>query len=784
MKKYYPKKHFPLWLLLLFIGYPVIAQQTLFTGTINNENNDPVANAMVTIKEQPGILTFTDNDGKFSIPGEKGQVLEVTTRDQLHKSIRLEEDQIVILLNKKDGLIPIGNRQEVRKEELTSAIGIIKADELTKISAINPANALYGKIPGLTVLQNGGTNWNSEPDIYIRGIETFGIGKFVNTKVLTIVDGFERPVSSLSLAEIESIAVLKDAAALAMYGLRGANGVLLVTTRRGTGKGLSVDVNYEHSITKAFRLPDFLDANGYASSVNQAIVNDGFDPLFSQPELNRFQTGNSPYLYPDVNWIDESLRNFGAGNKFSISFQEQSNSVRYFTLLNYDEEQGLFGPANNNDGYSTQISGNKFNFRSNIEMDLSRTTRFTLNLAGNLGNSTRPGTENDETDIINAVYTIPSVAFPVKTYNNEWGGTSSYDNNPVGLISARGYSERGRRELMTDFLLEQKLNKLIEGLSAEGFVSFDKSFDYQDNYTKLFQYEQLSPILDPATFAVTDTAETLLGTNTSLTFTSIPVSQWRRTTYGLDLKYSKDWEDNKFNSMLLFQSEELIRTGRNNTFRHLLAAGNVHYSKAGKYFADLAMSYNGTNTLPKNSRAGLFPALSFAWKISDEEWFSGNRVFDYLKFRASWGMSGNDQVIQNIDQNVFTSAKGYNFGANNNNAGGYREGRLASSPLSYETSYKTNFGFEGTLLGMLDLNMDVFYNTRKGILVETIGSVSGALGVDPAYNSSGIVNNKGFELGLNLFDNKGNLTYHINGQLSGSRNQIVEMLEVYNLKNT
>jgi len=779
MKKYSIQKQLYLWLILLLINYPGIAQQKLFTGTINDENDNPVRNARITIKEQPGMIIFTDDNGKFNIPGEKGQILEVMTRDQHYRSLRLEEDQIVLSLNKNDALIPVGNRLELRKEELTSAIGIVRADELVKSSVINPANSLYGKIPGLTVLQNGGTNWNNDPDIFVRGVETFGIGNFINTNILTLVDGFERPLSSLSLAEIESVAVLKDAAALAVFGLRGANGVLLVTTKRGTGNGLSVDVNYEHGITKAFRLPEFLDAHGYASAVNQAHVNDGLDPLYSQVELDRFQSGSSPYLYPDVNWIDESLRDFGSGNKFSISFQEQANTVRYFAVLNYDEEQGLLGPVNENTGYNTQISGNKFNFRANIDMDLTRSTKFTLNLAGNLGNSYRPGTENDETDIFKAIYTIPSAAFPVKTYNDAWGGTSAYDNNPVGLISASGYSEKGRRELMTDFLLERKLDNLIKGLSAGGFVSFDKSFDYQDSYSRLFQYEQITPILDPVTYAITDTAETSLGTTTTLAFNSIPVSQWRRTTFGANLRHSTDWEDNKLSSMLLLQSEELIRTGRNNTFRHRLAAGNIHYSKAGKYFADLAMSINGTNTLPEGSRTGFFPALSLAWKMSDEEWFNANQIFDNLKLRASWGLSGNDQVIQNINLNAFTPGGPYYFGANNNPTGGYSEGRLASNPLTYETSYKSNFGIDASMLGMLDLTLDLFYNKRKGILVETAGSVSRVLGVDPAFSSSGIVNNKGFELGLNIYDNKGDFTYHLDGQLSYARNQIVEMLEEY-----
>ena len=328
MKIYHSKKHLYLWLLLLLINYPAFSQQKMFTGTINDETGYPVVNSMVNFKDQPGIRVFTDNEGKFSITGLTGELLEVTTRDQRYRILRTVTDQIAVTMTENDRLIPIGNRMELRKEEVTSAIGVVRADELTKSSVMNPANALYGKIPGLTVLQNGGPNWNTSPDIFIRGIETFGIGSFVNTNILTIVDGFELPISSLSLAEIESVAVLKDAAALAMYGMRGANGVLLVTTRRGTGKGLTVNVNYDHGITQAFRLPEFKDAYGYASAVNQALVNDGSPERYSQTELDRFRSGSSPYFYPNVNWMKESLNDFASMDKFNVSFQEQASSVR------------------------------------------------------------------------------------------------------------------------------------------------------------------------------------------------------------------------------------------------------------------------------------------------------------------------------------------------------------------------------------------------------------------------------------------------------------------------
>jgi TonB-linked SusC/RagA family outer membrane protein len=779
MKKNYSKKHLYLWLFLLLITFHGFSQQKVFTGSVNDKTGSPISYALIYIKEIPGVKVFTDKDGKFSISGEIGQQLEVKTRDNRYKSLKIENDQIFVTINSNDELIPLGYRMELRKEEVTSAIGLVKADELSHISAWNPANALFGKLPGLTVLQNGGTNWNNDPNLFIRGTETYAIGSVVNNNILMIVDGFERPVSSLSLIEIESVAVLKDAAALAMYGMRGANGVLLITTKRGTGKGLSVDMNYEHGITKAFRLPDFLDSYGYATAVNQARSNDGLTPLYSAPELDRFKSGESPFLYPNVNWLNESLRDFGSSDKFSISFQEQASAIRYFTLVNFINEKGLLGPVNKNEGYSTQIGAYKFNFRSNVEINLSKSTKFTVNLAGNIGESNRPSSAIDESDVFSAIYNTPSAAFPVKTNNNRWGGKATFNTNPVAMISAQGYTVKGQREIMTDFILEQKLDNLLRGLSAEAGFSFDKSFNYLDTRTKQFQYEQLSPILDPVTGAITNTVATLYGTNTTLSFSSSVPLQRQRTTAIVNLKHSVRWNDNRLLSSLLFQSEELILTGQYNTFRHLLAGGNVHYSKAGKYFADMSLSYNGTNLLPENNRFGFFPAISLGWNMANEKWLVDNHSIQTLKIRMSWGMSGNDQIIQNLSKSAFVGAAGYYFGVNNTSNSGFREGRLASSPLTYETSYKTNLGIDAGLFNMLDLNFDAFYNKRKGILAETSGTTSGILGVNPPYSSVGIVTNKGFELGFNFYDNKGDFTYNLGGQISYTKNKIVDMLEVY-----
>lgn len=779
MEKNNSIKYMYLWVILFLITLPGLAQQKLITGMVTDGSNRPIPDASVTIREQPGVLVFTGNDGSFSIMAESGQILEVKTSDNHYKSQILGGQQVNLIITPGDELVPVGNRMQLRKEELTSAIGFASNADISKSSVWNPANALYGKIPGLTVLENGGPVWSNDPDMFIRGVETFGIGSFKNTNILTIVDGFERPISSLSMAEIENITVLKDAAALAMYGIRGANGVLLVTTKKGSSSKLSIDINYEKGITKAFRLPEFLDAYGYANAVDQARLNDELTPLYSQQELDRFSSGESPYLYPNMNWMRESLRDFGSSDKFNISFQQRTSAVRYFAMLNYDRESGLFGPVDLNSGYTTQSRGDRFNFRSNIDINITSTTNFTVNLAGSLGESQRPSTTNSEADIFASMYNTPSAAYPIKTPDHFWGGTSIYNNNPIAQISGIGYTVLGKRELLTDMILNQDLKKLLKGLTFEGGISFDKSFNYSDVRSKQFRYKLFSPVIDPVTKNVIDTTETIYGTNTTMNFTTALPAQWRRSTVFADLKYSKEWADNQVKAILLAQQEEFIRNGQNNTYRHQLVAGNVHYAKGGKYFADLSLAYNGTNVLPVGNRSGLFPAVSVAWKLSNEDFLKESSFFSDLKLRASWGIIGNDQVIQNINQNPYVYSSGYWFGANNTSLGGYREGRLASSPLTFETSSKTNAGIDGTLFKSLDITFDVFYDKRQNILVQTNGSTSSIIGVPTPYSSTGIASNKGFELGMNLHKEEGALQYNIGGQLSFAKNQIIEMQEQY-----
>ena len=753
-------------LLLLTITYSGFAQQQLLKGTITDEAGKPIPYAVISIKEQPGTEVNSDSIGNFTINRQIGQRIEVTSGKR-HKTYRVETNPVVLSIADNDEMIPIGFGANRDKEEMTMAIGMVRSDELSNSMAINPANALFGKIPGLTVLQNGGTSWENDPTLFIRGV-----GTMRGASILVLVDGFERPISSLSLGEIENVAILKDAAALAIYGQRGANGVLLVTTKRADTQRPNIEIEYEHGITQATRLPKFLDAYGYANSVNKALANDGLSPLYPQAALDSYKSGNYPYLYPNVNWIDRTFRDLGNVNNLKATFQRKAKNISFFTILNYQTEAGLLGPVNKNNGYDTQLNYTKFNFRSNIDIDLTKTTKFKIDIGGNLRGTQTPGTSISS--IMNALYNTPSAAYPIQTYNNRWGGTSFFDNNPYAQVAATGYRNTHTRELLADFTLEQKLDIILPGLSAEGAIAYDNSAIYQEGKTMQFQYEALS-IGDAG-----QTIETLYGKNTTLAYYSSLGNQWSDATARGKLKYVKDWGKNSINSTLLYQQDKFSRNGKSNTYLHQLIAGNVHYSRDMKYFADLSVSYSGSNLLPKGSRLGLFPALSLAWKLSNEDWFAKNGLFDDLKIRASLGMAGNDLLIpQDQSAEKFVGAAGYYFTNNTSGNGGLSQGRIASARSTFETSTKYNVGVDASMFGMLDLNVDVFYDHRTDILIESEGLISSIYGGLKPYTNDGIVNNKGIELGINLHNNKGEFTYYINGQFSYVRNTIVAMGEQY-----
>jgi TonB-linked SusC/RagA family outer membrane protein len=756
--------------IFIMIGNTAFAQKKAFTGTVTNTSGNPVQGIELTIIEQPGEKYFTDSNGKFTFLSESGLHLMVRTLTNEGKVVVIAQTNMSIVLDHLSRLLNVGYGQSVFQNELGSSVSTVDADQISRSSDLNPENTLYGLLPGLSVMQNGGTAESRSPNMFIRGKGTMN-----NATILVLVDGFERPLSSLSTAEIQSVTVLKDAAALAEYGQRGANGVLLITTKRGQNNALKVDVSAQYGLNQAFRLPKFYGASDYATALNEAMTNDGLQPRYSNDDLAAFKTGTLPNLFPNVNWNKEILRDFGTNSDFCATFIGGGDRVKYFTSLNYQSETGLFNHTDNNI-FSTQQEYNRLNFRTNLDIDLTKKTLFRINVGGNIYNANRPGTQANT--IFDALYSIPSAAFPVKTINNIWGGTNIYSNNPMALLTATGYATTHSRTLLFDVSIKQNLDEILKGLSGEIAGSYDNSSTYWDGKTKTFKYQTTNNQRDATTGAITATY-TSYGLESALSPYSSLGGQWRHGNVWTKLNYNTSWGQNTLNAMALYQQDKKVDNGQYNTFLHQSMVGSANYNFAQKYYATLTVSYSGSSVLPSNDRFGLFPAISGAWLINKESFLANSSAIKLLKLRASWGITGNDLMSPNLDDQAYNSSTGYFYTNNNTANGGYYEGQLATQQLTYEKSYKTNIGIDANIWGKLDATLDVFYDKRNDILVSLAGKISSVLGVTTQYENLGVTKNKGIELSLNWKDQIGSLNYHFGGQLSFARNKIIEMADNY-----
>lgn len=775
MKRYkqYVLSALLVWFLLP--AYSAIGQQTVIEGAVKNTSGIAVEGAKVTLTENPDSHTTTNQQGAFRIKARPGQHLRVSSEGSPAKTVLIEDNTLTITIEDAAAeRVPVGYDLSRSPEEITSAVATVGAEELQESMVMNPENALFGRLPGLMALGNGGLP-PSNVSFYVRGRGTFS-----DSSPLVLVDGFEQPLSSLSINEIQSISVLKDAAALAKYGQQGANGVLLVKTKRGNSEGLEVTASFEQAFTQPTVLPQFLEAPVYARAVNEAHVNDGLDPRYSAQDLNAFDAADSPYLFPNVNWFDKVMRNSGTNSNYNMTFEGGNENIQYFAMMDAVFDNGLFGPVSRNDAFSTQAKYSRFNFRSNIDVNVTDDLLLKVDVSGNIEENNIPGGGNGPGQIFNALYSLPSAAFPVRTEDGSWSGVQNYAENPVATLTSTGYGQPNSRNFSLGGNLRRNLDEWAEGLSAEASVRYSNFNNFAEQHTKDFSYKSLSPVRDQSGNIV-DTTVTRLGQDTDLDYNSYFSNERVYTDFQGKINYETAFgETSTLEGTLLFHQSGQNFDGHDNTFHRQNLVGNIHLGFSGKYFVNLVGSYSGSNMLAPGNKFAFFPAVSAGWLVSKEDFMQNVTFLDRLKLRGSWGVSGSDVLpANNPYEHAYENAPGYRFQNGNNYRGGFREGRLATSDFTFETSYKADLGIEATVFNNLDVIADVFYERRTNILTGTGGEISGIIGIAPALETNGIVENRGVEAGLNWQDTIGEVAYHIGGQLTFARNKIIEMNEQY-----
>ena len=649
----------------------------------------------------------------------------------------------------------------------TGAVSSVKGNEL-KSFVPNIANMLNGQIPGLVVQQWGCELGADSPAMNARGVNTYGSG----TGLFIVIDGFqstEAYFQQLTPQEIESITLLKDASATAIYGSKGANGVLLITTKRGTSDKIKINFSIQSGFQQPLRLPEFLGAYDYATLYNEALVNDGKSPFYTPMDLEAYKTGNDPIFHPDVDWYGTILRKAAPITNYNFTASGSNEYFRYFVLLNVLDDRSLYRKAGNVSDFSKNGTYTRYNFRTNIDVKLSKRLQGAVTLGGTIEDKTNPGTSENTSGMFDLMSSIAPNAFPVYVSTGMYGGNSMY-SNPLGDLMQTGYTSYNGRSLQAIFQLKGDLGFITPGLSVNGAVGFNTYFKSYSKKSR--QYARYSVDRDNADEII----YTTYGQNTSLAGDESSSSQWRDYSLQASLNYNRTFNGlHNIDAIYLGSYNDYVVTGTDLSYKNIAMGGRVTYSYDKRYIGEFSFGYNGTENFPKGHRFGFFPAGSLGWILSNEAFLKGNPILNYLKLRASYGIVGNDNIggiRYMFDQ--YYDGYGYHLGNSNNVQDGLVQGKLANPDVTWEKEKKFNVGFEATLVNKIDVSFDYFIQKRSNILSQPYRTVPDYLGISRPDINIGKVGNKGLETSIRYNGiGKKDLTYFVETSLWYAKNKVV-----------
>ncbi len=674
----------------------------------------------------------------------------------------------VQLGDKKSQKVDLGYGVESSEFLTTAATYTITAEELSRTSAISLADALYGKLLGLTALQNTGFKGEEGrgATFNIRGVQTTG-----ETDILILVDGVERPIDRITVEEVESVTVLRDAAAVAMYGHEGINGVLLVKTKRGQAEsGFHFKAGASHKVQFDPRMADMVSAYDYARALNTARINDGNNAAYTEAELQKFKDHSDPFVYPDVNWKDEVFKNTAGETNAFVSMYGGSDKVEYYTVLDYTDARGLYKHPDQG-SWNSQLKYSKANIRTNVDFAVTRTTRVKTNILAVFMETN--GVPNlNSNDAWWHLYKVPALAFPIRTQGGVWGGSQTYgDFNLVAKATGTGFAKTHQRQIWADMTLEQDLDFLVEGLKFYVGGSYDNASNTFENRTKGYQYGW--NYYDAGGVM----REAVMGTvEDKLQFNYWVDSQWRIGTVNTGLKYAKRFNNgDNFAANANYNMKSEIRDGQSHTWYRANWNLALHYDHAERFVADVVLAANGSNrSYP--AKWAFSPTVGLGWIFANNP--AG--VLNYGKLRMSGGIQHTDYVpAEGLWLAAWNASHGqFWYGSSFNGTYGAFLAQFPTSDFRQEAAYKANLGIDLRIADCLDFTLDGFYQQRRNILVSAGSLNSAVVGIQSSYDDRGRVASYGAEAGLRFaktFSNGLNLNF--GGNIAAVRSQILEWIE-------
>lgn len=744
------------------------------TGTIRDVNGELLIGVTVRSKTRPSIGTASDINGKYLLDVYPDEVLEFSYVGYKPLDVPVSGRGIIdVEMQQNDAILDAVEVVGYGVQKKISVIGSQQTIQVEKLKApvANLTQGLIGRVSGLVSVQRTSEPGFDDAEIYIRGISTLTASM---SAPLTLVDGVPRSFANVDPEDIESFSILKDASATAVYGVRGANGVIIINTKSGMKGRPKFSVRYTEGFTKPTKITDFVDGAVYMEMSNEASTTRGGNVLYSREVIEKTRTHADPYLYPNVDWMKEILRDYSRNRSANINIQGGSDKAVYYIGLAYYDEDGMYKDTKLAD-YNSNTYFRRYNVTTNLTLNPFRTTEIKLGIQGYLANANYPAAAQS-TIFSSAYFTPPTYIAPMYP-DGKLGAFSGGDLNPVAQLGATGYANQWRSQIYSNLRVTQQL---YEGLSVTGMFSFD-TYNYTSNrFTK-----------SPNTYHATgrDANGNLLYEQTRQGTENLAYglsAKGDRTIYlEAALNYKNTFGRHDVSGMLLFNQSDEINTKATSVeealpYRFRGLSGRFTYSFDDRYFGEFNFGYNGSENFAPDKRYGFFPSFGLGWVISNEPFFEGaTDVIQYLKLRGTWGQVGNSQIsgrrfayLATVTDNSSTS---YTFGKNMDQSYGTTAINEYAVDVSWEVADKTNLGLDMRMLNnKLSLQVDLFKESREGIYLRRT-SIPAYVGmINNPYGNIGKVENKGIEVALNYANTWGDWSLSVMGNYSFNRNKVLE----------